>query len=779
MDNPKDIDSIAAYLRAWAPELGERIVQFYPPLHGFDDVASPLTGQLLRKPFPAQTLAMMGVVNRWNEARGAAVIAECGTGKTLISLGAVHVHSDRKPFTALAMVPPQLVEKWAREAFLTLPRVRVFFIDGLRTPTSSVGNVGVNEVRLRHGRIIREGLRTTLTELRQRRTARTARERWDSMCGFPALFIVGRDRGKLSYFWRHSYTLASCGRYQGSVVNADTGCPIYLGEDGQRLLAIDFKKAKLSEILGGQNGGESRKSRRALYSALWQADGKKIRRFAPVDFIGRYMRDFFDYAIADEVHELKGDTAQGNALGTLAGCAQRTVVLTGTLLGGYADEVFNILFRMHPARMVQEGFEYGESGVRAFTEAYGLLEKITVIEPEDNSCSEGRVTKRVRRRPGASPLLFGRFLMSLGAFISLEDISEALPPYREEVVSVEMDPPLKEAYKKLEEDVKNALKEHRGNQSVMSVALNALLLYPDRPFRLGNLYGWEFDPETQRREKFLIAQTRDLNEDQVFGKERCLVEEVKAELAHGRRCQIYAVYTQKRDVTRRLEQILLNEGIRVAVLTTDVPPESREGWYERQLRGGVQAVICHPKLVQTGLDLIDFPTILFYETGYSIYVLRQASRRSWRIGQRLPVKVKYLHYAETMQESCLRLMGKKLLVSLAMEGKFSSEGLQALNEEDDILMAMARELVTEKGIGERADAVWATLQKQQEDILRTPAMERAEALSDQSVVAIPLIEPGSTRVDQWSDLKSPLEAAGRKDSTALNAAIPGEQLTLF
>ena len=68
------------------------------------------------------------------------MIAECGTGKTLISLGAVHAHSERKPFTALAMVPPQLVEKWAREAFLTLPRVRVFFIDGLRTRTSSAGH---------------------------------------------------------------------------------------------------------------------------------------------------------------------------------------------------------------------------------------------------------------------------------------------------------------------------------------------------------------------------------------------------------------------------------------------------------------------------------------------------------------------------------------------------------------------------------------------------------------------------------------------------------------
>jgi hypothetical protein len=778
MQLPKDIDSITTYLRAWAPELGERIVQTYPPLHGFDDAASPLVGQILRKPFPAQTLAIMGVVKRWNQERGAAVIAECGTGKTLISLGAIHVHSERKPFTALAMVPPQLVEKWAREAFLTLPRVRVFFIDGLRTPTSSTSHAGVNEVRLRHGRIVREGLRTTLTELRLRKTARTARQRWDSICGLPALFIVGRERGKLSYFWRHAYGHARCGRYQGSVVNSDTGCPIYLGEDGERLLSADFKKAKLSEILGARNEDESAKLRRALYSALWQADRTKTRRFAPVDFIGRYMPDFFDYAIADEVHELKGDTAQGNALGTLAACAQRTVVLTGTLLGGYADEVFNILYRVEPSKMVAEGFEYGEAGVRTFTETYGLLEKITVIEPADNACSEARVTKRIRRRPGASPLLFGRFLMSLGAFISLEDISEALPPYREEVVSVEMDAPMKQAYRKLEEDVKIALKEHRGNQSVMSVALNALLLYPDRPFRLGNFYGWEFDPETQRRERFLIAETQDLDEKLVYAKERRLLEEVKAELARGRRCQIYAVYTQKRDVTRRLERILWNEGIRVAVLTTEVPPESREGWYDRQLRGGVQAVICHPKLVQTGLDLIDYPTILFYETGYSIYVLRQASRRSWRIGQRLPVKVKFLHYAETMQESCLRLMGKKLLVSLAMEGKFSSEGLQAISEDDDILMAMARELVTEKGIGERADQVWANLQKKQEEVFSVRSSETEGSSTDLVQDLGPTeSETAIAPASQLPPLAPPLESIPRR--TSRREGRPEGQLTLF
>ena len=112
-------------------------------------------------------------------------------------------------------------------------------------------------------------------------------------------------------------------------------------------------------------------------------------------------------------------------------------------------------------------------------------------------------------------------------------------------------------------------------------------------------------------------------------------------------------------------------------------------------------------------------TILFYESGYSIYVLRQASRRSWRIGQKHPVKVQFLAYAGTMQENCLRLMGKKLLVSLAMEGKFANQGLQALDDDDDMLTAMARELVTQKGVGEKADALWKEIQQQHTRLLGT------------------------------------------------------------
>ena len=98
-----------------------------------------------------------------------------------------------------------------------------------------------------------------------------------------------------------------------------------------------------------------------MYNPLWQADGKRIRRVAPMEFIGRYLSDWFDYGIGDEVHQLTaGDTAQGNALGTLAACTDRLVVLTGTLLSGYADDLYHLLFRLEAGKMVGLGYEWGK-----------------------------------------------------------------------------------------------------------------------------------------------------------------------------------------------------------------------------------------------------------------------------------------------------------------------------------------------------------------------------------------------------------------------------------
>ena len=142
-------------------------------------------------------------------------------------------------------------------------------------------------------------------------------------------------------------------------------------------------------------------------------------------------------------------------------------------------------------------------------------------------------------------------------------------------------------------------------------------------------------------------------------------------------------------------------------------------------------------LVQTGLDLLDFPTIIFYQTGYSIFTLRQASRRSWRIGQDKPVRIHYLHYQGTMQERALELVGKKLSASLAIEGKLTGDGLASLCAGEDMTLMLARALVEGSRI-EGAESVWRALNQRQEKprhgnvILFVPKTRSLELLEERS-----------------------------------------------
>ena len=206
--------SLHEYMAHHSVELGNRILASYPPLHSPEHPPSPRIAQLLRQPYPAQALAIMGVAQRWKIARGAHVVAECGAGKTLIALGMMFVHADGKPFSGIVMAPPHLVEKWARETFLTLPSVRVFLIDDMRNGGDPKQPHGVNEVRLRRGEIVREGLHTTLADMRK-----MGREGWRAVCPETSIFILGRERAKLGYFWKHAYLKARSGKHLGLVVN--------------------------------------------------------------------------------------------------------------------------------------------------------------------------------------------------------------------------------------------------------------------------------------------------------------------------------------------------------------------------------------------------------------------------------------------------------------------------------------------------------------------------------------------------------------------------------
>ena len=129
-----------------------------------------------------------------------------------------------------------------------------------------------------------------------------------------------------------------------------------------------------------------------------------------------------------------------------------------------------------------------------------------------------------------------------------------------------------------------------------------------------------------------------------------------------------------------------------------------------RVKEGIDVMICHPRLVQTGLDLIDFQTLCWYETDYSVYVMRQASRRSWRIGQTRPVKVVFMAYRNTLQADALKLVAKKLQSSLAVEGELPEDGLAAYGDDgDDLMMALARRIVSgeEEEEAETVESVFA------------------------------------------------------------------------
>src|SRR5262249_55259081 len=158
----------------------------------------------------------------------------------------------------------------------------------------------------------------------------------------------------------------------------------------------------------------------------------------PALFIKRHLKGYFKYLILDEVHEEKGvATAQGNAAGALAASCCKVIALTGTLIGGYAEHLRPLLFRLSPRSLVQEGLSW--SNVTAFNERYGRVEtRITERSGvgEDNRMSRGSKTTTKLVRPGIMPILFGRHLIDKAVFLGLSEVAENLPPLEEECVPV-------------------------------------------------------------------------------------------------------------------------------------------------------------------------------------------------------------------------------------------------------------------------------------------------------------------------------------------------------
>jgi len=120
----------------------------------------------------------------------------------------------------------------------------------------------------------------------------------------------------------------------------------------------------------------------------------------------------------------------------------------------------------------------------------------------------------------------------------------------------------------------------------------------------------------------------------------------------------------------------------------------------------------------------------------------QASRRSWRIGQRHDVHVYHVVYADSAQENALRLVARKRRAAKLVDGDLDEDGLVAQVEMDGLLKELARSLVDE-------DA--AVSVESAEEIL---ARARADELTDTELI-VEATDAGTRGEDDADDAGMP------------------------
>jgi SNF2 family DNA or RNA helicase len=737
---------LTQFIDEFGDGLMESLNRSNPPV--YTGIATPahfsrqqVMNSLKRTPFPPQAEVVQTVLSLLLDKgeRAAIINAEMGTGKTIMAIAAAAAMKVEGYRRSLVIAPPHLVYKWRREILETVPDARVWVLNGpdtlakllklraeLRLPYDDRQEFFIlGRIRMRmgfHWRLVYnlqrgEGEINNVTcpdcgalirdkegnPVPERVFLETEKRRKCTKCG-GALWTLMRPRQTNPNDRRKTLLKSMCRIPTIGEIRAGKLVDQF-GEDFlSSMLAdnvhefINLMDAKGKFVFSDR---QAKRMERALATLEfgWGEGG-----YQPTEFIKRYLPDgFFDLLVVDEGHEYKNaGSAQGQAMGVLAAKTRKAILLTGTLMGGYADDLFFLLFRILTDRMIEDGFRPRKNGslasaATAFMQEHGVLKDIyTERNDESHRTARGKkLSVRTVKAPGFGPKGIHRFVLPFTVFLKLKEIGgDVLPEYTEEFREIAMSEAQKRGYAALSAKLTLALTQAlaKRDTTLLGVVLNVLLAWPDCAFRA--------EVVRHPRTRALLASVPVIfGEEELMPKERELIDICLEEKANGRKVLAYSIYTGTRDTTTRLKKALEQAGLKTAVLRSNVDTSKREDWILDQVDRGIDVMICNPDLVKTGLDLLDFPTIVFMQTGYNVYTLQQASRRSWRIGQTQPVKVIFLGYQGSSQIACLKLMAKKIAVSQSTSGDIPESGLDSLNTDgDSVEMALARQLASDKNL---------------------------------------------------------------------------------
>lgn len=426
-----------------------------------------------------------------------------------------------------------------------------------------------------------------------------------------------------------------------------------------------------------------------------------------------------DLTITDEFHGMKGlKSARGRIWGRLIAHAQRSLGLTGSPYGGKSSTAYWLLQRMANP-FVRAAFAWKEE--KEFVERLGIIDTITsqVVEEEAQAFSgkAGATYVRVEERNGITAEL-AAIMQSQFIFILLRQMGFLLPNYQEGVVFFDLPAGLAEEYARLVQRGKAIIKEP-GGKDALSSYLQSTLTYPMAPWKpvtvsskhTGEAY----------RPPALPAET-------ILPHHRWLAEHAASQARAGRGMLVFAEHTNKLDVLAdlqtKIQSLALAEHgtpVKVAILrSTTVKPGARGAWFAAREQDGTNVVLCHPGLVETGMNLIAWPEIVFAEPTYSLYRAMQARKRALRPTQTRDCNVTWLGYYETMIEQALDIIGSKATAATLLNGDDLSSGLLQIDPGMSLLQELAKRVMsddavtTRESVAARLSAAGATLKRAME-----------------------------------------------------------------
>ena len=400
----------------------------------------------------------------------------------------------------------------------------------------------------------------------------------------------------------------------------------YVNDDGEPLTEEELQKAKRNPV------GQTILLKVCSHKIFGAKDQKGYRC---VDATKHYLKLFgkksIDVSICDEFHLMGAQSNQGEAFANICRSSKVVIPLSGTITGGKASDLFYVLFRLSPKTMIENG--YGYKDISTFIEHFGRRKQET-IKYEGNSYNKSghTVQKAWKEIPGISPMLYNIFLSNNMVSRKIEDLGIQLPKLRYFKHEIEMSEELEYNYNNYKNQFLSFFNKNKG-VSVGGSYINGLISYPDMPQQKATYID---NGET------LVADPVWMDIDNsLLPKEEKLIQTIRKELSEGRRTLLYATFTGEKGVSKRLLDVLGREFKVVELKGSKVKLEDREDWIEKQYQNGIDCIVTNPECVSTGLNIIQYPTIYFYEIPLNPRTLRQAEKRAYRPNQKFECRIYY------------------------------------------------------------------------------------------------------------------------------------------